>query len=230
MRTAFALCLRQQIRRTVPVSHYQKCFSNIPRSSLLCNPRRSFPRPRHTLWALLTPAAFVRLSEEDNGDGKTPEEHMLEASRAEIQKHVPDNVHGLSRVWRYFYLFVGRCIYEPIATGFRFLHLVVIFVPVIAAAPALWFGRRRKDRGNERTGTLWWYGFLVHSMERAGPAFIKVPGLKGAKIIINADSWISSWGNGPLQDQTSFLPKCVVSCPLSTRTRRPTLWKTRRRQ
>lgn len=124
----------------------------------------------------------MRLSEEDNGDGKTPEEHMLEASRAEIQKRVPDDMHGLSRVWRYFCLFIDKCIYEPIATGFRFLHLVVIFVPVIATAPALWFGRRRKDRDNERSGTLWWYGFLVHSMERAGPAFIKVLDLKGTKI------------------------------------------------
>ena len=107
---------------------------------------------------------------------------MLEASRAEIQKRVPDNIHGLRRVWTFFCLFVDTCIYEPIATGLRFLHLVVIFVPVLATTPALWLGRRREDRGNERTGTLWWYGFLVHSMERAGPAFIKVPGLKGARI------------------------------------------------
>lgn len=185
MRTAFALgrlCLRQQTRRAVAISYYQPCLSTISRRSVLHNPRSNFPRGRHTLWALLTPAAFVRLSEEDNGDGKTPEEHMLEASRAEIQKRVPENIHGLSRVWRSFYLFIDTCIFEPIATGFRFLHLVLIFVPVIATAPASYFGRRRKDRSNERTGKLWWYGFLVHSMERAGPAFIKVPSLKGAKI------------------------------------------------
>lgn len=185
MRTAFALgrlCIRQQTRQALSVCHYQRCFSTISRRSVLRNSRRSFPGGRQTLWALLTPAAFVQLSEEDNGDGKTPEEHMLEASRAEIQKRVPDDCHGLRRVWRYFYLFIDTCVFEPIATGFRFLHLVVIFVPVIATAPALWFGRRRKDRGNERTGTLWWYSFLVHSMERAGPAFIKVRGLKGAKV------------------------------------------------
>ena len=124
--------------------------------------------------ALLTPAAFVQLSEEDNGDGKTPEEHMLEASRAEIEKTVPDDVHGLRRVWHGVYLFLDKFIYEPLATGFRFLHLIIIFVPVIAAVPMIWFGRRQKEHDHERTGTLLWYRFLVSSMERAGPAFIKV--------------------------------------------------------
>lgn len=100
---------------------------------------------------------------------------MLEASRAEIQKRVPDDHHGLKRAIGCIYLFVDIYIYEPIATGLRFLHLVLIFVPVIATAPVIWFGRRIKDRDDERTGTLWWYQFLVHSMERAGPAFIKVP-------------------------------------------------------
>lgn len=116
----------------------------------------------------------MALSEEDTGDGKTPEMHMLEASRAEIAKEIPDEVHGLSRVWRGICLFVDVAIVEPAATVFRFLHLVVIFVPVIGAIPLIWFGGRRKDRDNERAGTLWWYSFLVHSMERAGPAFIKV--------------------------------------------------------
>lgn len=126
------------------------------------------------IYASLTPAAFVLLSEEDHGDGKSPEEHMLEASRAEIQKRVPDDVRGLKRPWRCFCLFIDVYVFEPIATGFRFLHLVVIFVPVIITTPMIWFGSRSKDHDNERSGTIWWYGFLVRSMERAGPAFIKV--------------------------------------------------------
>lgn len=116
----------------------------------------------------------MRLSEEDNGDGKTPEEHMLEASREEIRKGVPDSAHGLTRAWKEVYLFLDLYIYEPIATGFRFLHLAVIFVPVIATIPVIWLGRRVKERDRERSGTLWWYSFLVRSMERAGPAFIKL--------------------------------------------------------
>lgn len=128
--------------------------------------------------ASLTPAAFVLLSEEDTGDGKSPEEHMLEASRAEIQKRVPDDVHGLKRPWQWLCFFIDVYVFEPIATGFRFLHLVVIFVPVIITIPMIWFGSRLKDHDNERSGTIWWYGFLVRSMERAGPAFIKVFGSK----------------------------------------------------
>lgn len=114
------------------------------------------------------------LSAEDNDDGKSPEEHMLEASRAEIQKRVPDDVHGLKRSWRWLCYFIDVYIFEPFATGLRFLHLVGIFVPVIMTIPTIWFGSRLKDHDNERSGTIWWYGFLVRSMERAGPAFIKV--------------------------------------------------------
>jgi hypothetical protein len=51
---------------------------------------------------------------------------------------------------------------------------VIIFIPVIVMVPVVWFGRRVPSRDRERTGTLWWYDFLVASMERAGPAFIKV--------------------------------------------------------
>jgi aarF domain-containing kinase len=99
---------------------------------------------------------------------------MLEASRNEIRKAVPDDVRGLKRAWKKAYLFLDVWIYEPICTGLRFLHLVFIFVPVIASVPVIWFGKRVEGRDGERTGTLWWYGFLVSSMERAGPAFIKV--------------------------------------------------------
>ncbi|KAL8994597.1 MAG: hypothetical protein Q9169_005476 [Polycauliona sp. 2 TL-2023] len=129
---------------------------------------------RRILWALLTPAAFVRLSEEENDDGKTPEEHMLEASREEIRKAVPESAHGLNRLCRNVYLFLDLYVYEPIATGFRFLHLAIIFLPVIGTIPMIWLGGRVKERDNERAGTLWWYNFLVRSMERAGPAFIKL--------------------------------------------------------
>lgn len=116
----------------------------------------------------------MRLSEEDNGDGKTPEEHMLEASREEIRKGIPETAQGLTRAWKAVYLFLDLYLYEPIATGFRFFQLAFIFIPVIATIPVIWLGRRIKKRDSERAGTLWWYNFLVKSMERAGPAFIKV--------------------------------------------------------
>ena len=98
----------------------------------------------------------------------------MEASREEIEKKVDDNERGFLRFRHQVVYYVDMYIWEPVCTGLRFLHLVVIFVPVIVSIPALWIGSRDKKRDNERSGTLWWYWFLVKSMERAGPAFIKV--------------------------------------------------------
>lgn len=141
---------------------------------------------------LLTPAAFASVAEDDdigdgngngngkgngkgNGNGKTHEEQMLEMSRQELEEtRVPARLKH-SRIWRRsLWRFLDCWIMEPIATGFRFLHLVIIFVPVLATIPVIWIGEQQKDRDNERSGTLWWYGFLVASMERAGAAFIKL--------------------------------------------------------
>ncbi|KAK5056222.1 hypothetical protein LTR84_012775 [Exophiala bonariae] len=124
--------------------------------------------------AALSPVAFVEISENGPQDGKTSEMQMLEASRQEISKKVPEDVHGLRRVYRTVIYVVDQYIYEPLATTFRFLHLVIIFIPVIVTIPLAMVGPRRKDRDNERATTLWWYSFLVNSMERAGPAFIKL--------------------------------------------------------
>lgn len=123
----------------------------------------------------MTPAAFVQLSEKENeGTELTAEGRMLAASRQEIKKEVKEDVHGWRRVRDSIILFADLYVWEPLCTGLRFLHLVVIFVPVIISVPAIWIGGRVKERNDERSGTLWWYWFLVKGMERAGPAFIKV--------------------------------------------------------
>lgn len=139
---------------------------------------RSPPRRNGLLLATvvgLSPLAFVQMSEKDNASTEqTFEGRMLEASRDEIKKEVSSDVRGFRRFKDSIFLFLDLYVWEPICTGLRFLHLVVIFVPVLVAVPAIWVGKRDKARGNERSGTLWWYWFLVRSMERAGPAFIKV--------------------------------------------------------
>lgn len=122
---------------------------------------------------MLGPAVFVKVSEEHYDDGKTGEQHMLEISRAEIEGAVPKIVEQ-SKWRRAIYLFLDNWIYEPIATGFRFLHLAFIFIPVIVTAPMVMVGARSSKRDNERWGAIWWYGLLVRGMERAGAAFIKV--------------------------------------------------------
>jgi aarF domain-containing kinase len=141
---------------------------------------RKPPRPsgqKIFLFAALSPAAFISISEQDQHDGKTGEEHMLEASREEIKNALPDRISHANRIVQRVYYVIDTCLIEPACTGLRFLHLVFIFVPVLATVPMIWVGRRRKDGDGERSGTLWWYGFLVASMERAGAAFIKVQDL-----------------------------------------------------
>lgn len=128
--------------------------------------------------AALSPVAFVQIADDEdemhNGNGKTHEEQMLEISRQELADYVPERLRGSRKIRRAIWKFVDSYIIEPIATGFRFLHLVIIFVPVLATVPVIWFGARVPDKNNERKGTLWWYWFLVSSMERAGAAFIKL--------------------------------------------------------
>lgn len=174
------LCLRQGIPRARASNAQLRGF----RSALSRNGNGSWGHGRRPfgknkiLWAAtaaLSPALFVELSEKDNdGTEKTAESRMLEASRDEIAKKLSEDDHGFSRIRHGVVLFLDVYIWEPICTALRFLHLVIIFVPVILTVPAIWLGSRDPKRDNERSGTLWWYWFLVKSMERAGPAFIKV--------------------------------------------------------
>ncbi|KAL2178215.1 ABC1 family-domain-containing protein [Thermothelomyces heterothallicus CBS 202.75] len=123
----------------------------------------------------LAASAFLELSKQGGASPEDTGEHrMLKASRAEIRKSAGEDDGTLGWLRRRLVLFLDLYIWEPICTSFRFLQLVVIFVPVILTVPAIWIGGRVPERDNERTGTLWWYGFLVQAMEWAGPAFIKL--------------------------------------------------------
>lgn len=65
-------------------------------------------------------------------------------------------------------------IWEPIRTATRFIHLAVLFVPVIVMMPMLLVGAPEAELQGDRWGAVWWYGLLVARMEAAGPTFIKV--------------------------------------------------------
>jgi aarF domain-containing kinase len=173
------LCLRQSVPRAKVSTAQCRSFRTLfPRTGGGNGGYwRRPPGGNKILWAAtaLSPALFVELSEKDNnGTELTAEMRMLEASRQEIAKTLKEDDRGFSRIRHSIVLFLDLYIWEPICTGFRFVHLVVIFVPVILTVPAIWLGPRNPERDNERSGTLWWYWFLVKSMERAGPAFIKV--------------------------------------------------------
>ncbi|CAE6470858.1 unnamed protein product [Rhizoctonia solani] len=77
--------------------------------------------------------------------------------------------------------FLRSRIWEPIRTGFRFLHLVAIFIPVILTAPIILVGPHEARYGGDRWGAVWWYGLLVKAMQRAGPTFIKLSQWAGSR-------------------------------------------------
>ena len=133
------------------------------------------PPPYRTklLLCALSPAAFIQISENEEDAGKTAEEQMLEASRRELESYVPHYFKG-SKFRQGVYFFIDHYIIEPFMTGIRFLHLAFIFIPVLCTVPAIWFGTKLPNRDSERKGAIWWYGYLVWSMEKAGASFIKV--------------------------------------------------------
>jgi len=172
---------------------------------------------RTVLLAALTPGAFLELAEEGDSGDKTGELHMLEASRAEVRTGVSKDARGLKRLREQLFVLWYCYIYDPIATGFRFVHLVFIFMPVILTFPVVWFGKRLEDRSGERAGTLWWFQFLVRAMERAGPAFIKVGCLCRIYTDAHTDSsfFTYSLDNGRLLEPISSLRNYAALCPLS---------------
>lgn len=76
----------------------------------------------------------------------------------------------VARLQRFFL----NIIWEPILTARRFIHLFVIFIPVIVSAPMLLVGKSESRYDGDRWGAVWWYDQLVFAMARAGPTFIKV--------------------------------------------------------
>ena len=149
------LCLR----RGIPRIPQRFSFSSWhPASKTI--PRRA-PVISGVVMAALAPSAFLKLAEDPDDHGKTSEMSMLEASREEIRTAVSPDARGLRKLCQSLWVVWYCYVYDPIATGFRFLHLVVIFMPVIVSVPALWLGRSVGSQNGVRSGTIWWYRFLV---------------------------------------------------------------------
>ncbi|KAJ2545967.1 hypothetical protein EV175_005774 [Coemansia sp. RSA 1933] len=61
-----------------------------------------------------------------------------------------------------------------VLTAIRSGELIIRFVPLLVLYPVVWFGKRDPNRGNERSGALWWYRLVCRQMSCAGPTFIKL--------------------------------------------------------
>lgn len=80
----------------------------------------------------------------------------------------------LRRLKQYLEDMLEDYVVHPVLTIWRFGVLMVIFMPLILTVPAVFIGKRKGDKDDERSGTLWWYSLLVRHMEMAGPTFIKL--------------------------------------------------------
>lgn len=148
------------------------------------NPFARLPRPPFVLTVaaaatlpLVANSPNNDLDDAEDDQDLTLEQSLLDTSERELkhQKYgISQERSLLYRLFRSIKIAFLRYVHEPIATGLRFVQLVVIFVPVLVTIPVIFLGARVPDRDNERSGTLWWYQFLVKQMERAGATFIKV--------------------------------------------------------
>ena len=187
------------------IHHGRFTCQNDAVTSSSSSPRFSFRRiPPYRFLAISAAASIPIVAQtldddarEGRDDGLTLEQHLLDTSEDERR----DQTFGVNRERSIFYrccrhikIAFLRYIYEPIATGLRFIQLVVLFVPVFVTIPLVYIGARDPERDNERSGTLWWYSFLVRQMERAGATFIKV----------NMHLWVATliiaWTMGSLKD------------------------------
>ncbi|KAF9322046.1 hypothetical protein BG003_008237 [Podila horticola] len=67
----------------------------------------------------------------------------------------------LRRLKQYLEDMLEDYVVHPVLTIWRFGVLMVIFMPLILTVPAVFIGKRKADRDDERSGTLWWYSLLL---------------------------------------------------------------------
>lgn len=90
----------------------------------------------------------------------------------EIAEDTHSSKYLLIRICQHIIQALDTYIIEPFLTVRRLAHILLLFLPVVATVPVVFFGQKVDQQ--DKTGTLWWYDFLATQMERAGPTFIKV--------------------------------------------------------
>jgi aarF domain-containing kinase len=184
---------RQLLKPRIPLSFtcQKRCFTTARSFARPATPsffhaaRRAFNKAPVVFTAVVVAAAVPLVKQKSNdaalGDEEESNEtletlllNQSEDERKEQAYGVNKERHLIYRIFKHINVAFVKYVYEPIATGLRFIQLVFIFVPVTATVPIIFLGSRDEEHDNERSGTLWWYALLVKQMERAGPTFIKV--------------------------------------------------------
>ncbi|KAI0094283.1 hypothetical protein BDY19DRAFT_912075 [Irpex rosettiformis] len=117
------------------------------------------PKPESIFPALLASPTIIPCNEE-----RTPFPEPTINSPYEPKRSIRTLLAGLFR----------DKIWEPLLTARRFIHLLLLFIPVIFTTPMLLVGEPQRTLGGDRWGAVWWYGFLTAQMQRAGPTFVKL--------------------------------------------------------
>lgn len=117
--------------------------------------------------------AYADISDDDVGleveaanNGKTETLELLEKSIEETSR---DRTSGGK-----LGILLSEYIIEPVKTGFRFIQLSILFIPLLILYPMTWLGPKVASANNERSGAVIYYDLLSGAMEYAGPSFIKV--------------------------------------------------------
>lgn len=128
--------------------------------------------------------------------------HHSKPSLREVHTVMSPSEEELRIIPRLLAFFRDR-IWEPIRTTARFMHLAILFLPVIITSPMILVGSRRRRKGREigdRWGALWWYDHLTKTMQAAGPTFIKVRAVFLCEVCVRSCS--VSFANGLRRVQT----------------------------
>lgn len=146
-----------------PLTHLKRALqSNVKPVCKVITPRAT---------PLLSAVAFHHVDKKKAARIGTPEAPAT-PHEIEVVEDTHRSKHLLIRICQHIIEKLDAYVLEPLLTVRRLAHILLLFLPVVATVPVVFFGQKVDQQDN--TGTLWWYDFLATQMERAGPTFIKL--------------------------------------------------------
>lgn len=107
---------------------------------------------------------FSTVKGDDDPNGKTRSEKMLELSRRQLEQELEEKNHKYGRL----YAWLRSYVVEPFLTMMRFFSLFIIMMPILLTGLPVAIGLVPQWYRNT------WFDFVVAGLQRAGPSFIKL--------------------------------------------------------